>query len=59
MALESLLQKHLYDEKPSDDDFLANLEELENKVRSYFDFKSNQISINCLYFSIKSEISRY
>jgi hypothetical protein len=32
MALENLLRKHLYDEKPCDDDYLATLEELESKV---------------------------
>jgi len=32
MALENLLRKHLYDTKPSDDDYLATLEELQNKV---------------------------
>src|SRR5882757_8581266 len=33
MALENLLRKHLYDTKPDEDDFKANLAELQSKVR--------------------------
>lgn len=33
MALENLLHKHLYDTKPTDDGYLATLEELENKYK--------------------------
>ncbi|XP_054164051.1 P protein-like isoform X2 [Oppia nitens] len=33
MALENQLHKHLYEHKPSEDDYLANLEELQNKYK--------------------------
>ena len=33
MALEGQLRKHIYDSTPSDDDYRANLKELENKVK--------------------------